>query len=186
VHKKQFDNVVAEVARIADGMRLGSGLDAQAQVNPLVSKEQMRRVSDYIQTGLSQGARRIAGGQALPDKGFYVRPTVLVDTANDHRVVREEIFGPVLVAMPYDDLDEVAARANDTPYGLGASIWSNDLSRVHKLIPKIKAGTVWVNSHSMLDATMPFGGYKQSGIGRDMGRSALDAYLETKSVWIAL
>ncbi|MCO5977030.1 aldehyde dehydrogenase family protein [Ideonella oryzae] len=186
VHKKQFDNVVAEVARIADGMRLGSGLDAQAQVNPLVSKEQMRRVSDYIQTGLNQGAKRIAGGQALPDKGFYVRPTVLVDTANDHRVVREEIFGPVLVAMPYDDLDEVAARANDTPYGLGASIWSNDLSRVHKLIPKIKAGTVWVNSHSMLDATMPFGGYKQSGIGRDMGRSALDAYLETKSVWIAL
>nr|ART90367.1 aldehyde dehydrogenase [uncultured bacterium] len=186
VPRKQFDNVVSEVGRIADAMRLGPGLDVNAQINPLVSRQQMQRVSDYIQVGLSEGARLVAGGEQAAGKGFYVKPTVLADVDHDHRVVREEIFGPVLVAMPYDDLDEVAARANDSKYGLGASIWSNDLSRVHKLIPKIKAGTVWVNCHSMLDATMPFGGYKQSGIGRDMGRAALDAYLETKSVWLAL
>lgn len=186
VHKKHFDHVVGEVARIADGMRLGPGLDANAQINPLVSREQMQRVSDYIQLGMSQGARMVAGGERPAGKGYYVKPTVMVDVDHDHRVAREEIFGPVLVAMPYEDLDEVASRANDSAYGLGASIWSNDLSRVHKLIPKIKSGTVWVNCHSMLDASMPFGGYKQSGIGRDMGRVALDAYLETKAVWIAL
>jgi phenylacetaldehyde dehydrogenase len=186
VHKKQFDRVVADVASIADGMRLGSGLEPEAQVNPLVSREQMQRVCDYIQVGMDQGAKVVAGGGRGADKGYYVRPTVLVDVDPDHRVAREEIFGPVLVAMPYDDLDDVARRANDTPFGLGASIWSNDLSRVHKLVPKLQAGTVWVNCHSMLDATMPFGGYKQSGIGRDLGRAALDAYLETKSVWIAL
>jgi phenylacetaldehyde dehydrogenase len=186
VHKKQFDNVVGEVARIADSLKLGPGLDPQAQINPLVSKEQMQRVCSYIDLGLSQGAKAAAGGGRGDGQGYFVKPTVLVDVEADHRVAREEIFGPVLVAMPYDDLDEVAAWANDTPYGLGASIWSNDLSRVHRLIPKLQAGTVWVNCHSMLDASMPFGGYKQSGIGRDMGRAALDAYLETKSVWIAL
>jgi phenylacetaldehyde dehydrogenase len=111
---------------------------------------------------------------------------VLVDTRDDMRVVREEIFGPVVVAMPYEDLDEVARRANDTPYGLAASIWSNDLSRVHRLIPKIKAGTVWVNCHNILDNAMPFGGYKQSGIGREMGRAVLDLYTESKSVIMML
>ena len=186
VHKRQFDAVVGEVARIADSLRLGPGLDPQAQINPLVSREQMQRVCSYIDIGLSQGAKAAAGGGRSGGQGYFVKPTVLVDVEHEHRVAREEIFGPVLVAMPYDDLDEVAAWANDTPYGLGASIWSNDLSRVHRLIPKLQAGSVWVNCHSMLDAAMPFGGYKQSGIGRDMGRAALDAYLETKSVWIAL
>ena len=186
IHKKQFDRVVGDVAKIADGMRLGPGLDPQAQINPLVSREQMQRVCDYIQIGLEQGATAVAGGGRGEGTGYYVKPTVLVDVSNDHRVAREEIFGPVLVAMPYDDLDEVARQANDTPYGLGASIWSNDLTRVHRLIPKLQAGSVWVNSHAMLDASVPFGGYKQSGIGRDMGRAALDAYLETKAVWIAL
>ncbi|MBI3368253.1 MAG: aldehyde dehydrogenase family protein, partial [Burkholderiales bacterium] len=186
VHRKQFDRVVGEVARIADAMPLGHGLDAAAQVNPLVSKEQMQRVCGYIEIGMSQGARVVAGGERAGGTGYFVKPTVLVDVDRSARVAREEIFGPVLVATPYDDLDEVAQWANDTPFGLGASIWSNDLSRVHRLIPRLQAGTVWVNCHSMLDATMPFGGYKQSGIGRDMGRAALDAYLETKSVFIAL
>ena len=186
VHRKQFDRVVGDLASIADGLRMGHGLDPQAQINPLVSREQMQRVCDYIEIGRGQGARAVAGGGRGADKGFYVKPTVLVDVGADHRVAREEIFGPVVVAMPYDDLDDVARQANDSPYGLGASIWSNELSRVHRLIPKLQAGTVWVNCHSMLDATMPFGGYKQSGIGRDMGRVALDAYLETKAVWIAL
>ncbi|HEY1102528.1 MAG TPA: aldehyde dehydrogenase family protein, partial [Burkholderiaceae bacterium] len=186
VQKKMFDNVVSEIGKIASGMTLGHGFDAGAQMGPLVSQEQLDRVCSYIDIGRSQGAKVVAGGARHAGKGYYVQPTVLADVDHGKRVVQEEIFGPVLTAMPYDSLDEVAAWANDSPYGLGASIWSNNLSKVHRLIPKIKAGTVWVNCHSVLDPAMPFGGYKQSGIGRDMGRASLDAYLETKSVFIAV
>jgi len=186
VHKKQFDRVLADLAGIAERMPIGHGLDPDAQLGPLVSDEQMRRVRGYIDSGREQGAQLVTGGARAGDRGYFVQPTVFAATDPDLRIVREEIFGPVLVAMPYEDLDEVAARANDTPYGLGASIWSNDLSRVQRLIPKIKAGTVWVNCHNMLDVSVPFGGYKQSGFGREMGRVSLDAYLETKSVFMAL
>ena len=116
--------------------------------------------------------------------GFFVEPTVMVDTNHTMRVVREEIFGPVLVAMPFDDIDTAVQLANDTPYGLGASIWSNDMSAVHKLIPRIAAGTVWVNCHSLLDNAMPFGGMKQSGFGRELGRAVIEQYTESKSVMI--
>lgn len=184
VHKKMFDRVVADVADHASQLTLGHGLDPSAQMGPLVSQEQMERVCGYIDIGRSQGAEVLVGGGRAGQRGYFVQPTVMTGVQHDHRVTREEIFGPVLVAMPYDDLDEVAAWANDTPYGLGASIWSNNLSKVHRLIPKIQSGTVWVNCHSTLDPGMPFGGYKQSGMGRDMGRTALDAYLETKSVFI--
>lgn len=186
VHKKMFDRVVADVADQASKLTLGHGLDPSAQMGPLVSQEQMERVCGYIDIGRSQGAEVLVGGGRAGQRGYFVQPTVMTGVQHDHRVAREEIFGPVLVAMPYDDLDEVAAWANDTPYGLGASIWSNNLSKVHRLIPKIQSGTVWVNCHSTLDPGMPFGGYKQSGMGRDMGRTALDAYLETKSVFINL
>ncbi len=186
VHKSMFDRVVADVADQAAQLTLGHGLDPRAQMGPLVSQEQMERVCSYIDIGRSQGAEVVTGGARSGQRGYFVQPTVMTGVQHDHRVAREEIFGPVLVAMPYDDLDEVAAWANDTPYGLGASIWSNNLSKVHRLIPKIQSGTVWVNCHSTLDPGMPFGGYKQSGMGRDMGRTALDAYLETKSVFINL
>ncbi|WP_221795066.1 aldehyde dehydrogenase family protein [Aquisediminimonas sediminicola] len=186
VPKKDFDNVVGEIVQIAEAMKVGSGLDPVATINPLVTHEHMQRVMNYIDIGLSGGARLATGGERAASLGYFVQPTVLVDVDHDHRVVNEEIFGPVLVAMPYDDLDDVIAKANDSPYGLGASIWSNDLARVHQLIPKIQAGTVWVNCHSMLDPSMPFGGFKQSGIGRDMGKASLDAYLETKSVMMML
>ena len=186
VHKSMFDRVVADVADQAAQLTLGHGLDPSAQMGPLVSQEQMERVCSYIDIGRSQGAEVVTGGARAGQRGYFVQPTVMTGVQHDHRVAREEIFGPVLVAMPYDDLDEVAAWANDTPYGLGASIWSNNLSKVHRLIPKIQSGTVWVNCHSTLDPGMPFGGYKQSGMGRDMGRTALDAYLETKSVFINL
>lgn len=186
VQKKLYDNVVADVAQIADSMQLGSGLDPNAQMGPLVSQEQLDRVCGYIDIGRQEGVRVAAGGKRAPGKGYYVRPTVLESHDRNARVMREEIFGPVVVATPYDDIEQVAAWANDSPYGLGASIWSNDLSRVQRLIPRIKAGTVWVNCHSMLDVTMPFGGYKLSGFGRDMGRASLDGYLETKSVFMAI
>lgn len=186
VQKKMFDRVVAEVAQIASSMPLGDGLDPTAQMGPLVSREQMERVCNYIDIGRTQGATVVTGGARAKEKGYYVQPTVLTGVNQQMRVVQEEIFGPVLTAMPYDDLDQVAAWANDTSFGLGASIWSNDLSKVHRLIPKIKAGTVWVNCHSVLDPAMPFGGYRQSGIGRDLGKAALDSYLETKSVFMAV
>jgi phenylacetaldehyde dehydrogenase len=186
VHKSRFDRVVEGLAGIAAAMRLGPGIDPATQIGPLVSATQQRRVLGYIESGFEEGARAATGGAGGEGAGYFVQPTVLVDARDDMRVVREEIFGPVVVAMPYDDLDEVARRANDTPYGLAASIWSNDLSRVHRLLPRIKAGTVWVNCHNVLDSAMPFGGYKQSGIGREMGRAVLDLYTESKSVIMAL
>ena len=182
VHKKNYDRVVADLADHANALTIGHGLDPTAQLGPLVSREQLDRVCGYIDIGRQQGAEVVAGGGRAGNKGYFVEPTVLAKVDQKARVVQEEIFGPVVVAMPYDDLDQVAAWANDTPFGLGASIWSNDLSRVHRLIPKIKSGTVWVNCHNMLDPALPFGGYKQSGFGKEMGRAALDAYLEQKSV----
>jgi phenylacetaldehyde dehydrogenase len=184
VHEKVFDRVMERVASIAKALPVGPGLDANTQIGPLVSARQMDRVLGYIDAGRIEGARAIAGGTAKEGAGFFVKPTVLVDTDHSMRVVREEIFGPVLVAMPFKDIDTAVAQANDTPYGLGASIWSNDLSAIHHLIPRIKAGTVWVNCHSLLDNAMPFGGFKQSGFGRELGRAVIDMYTETKSVLI--
>ncbi|MEP7182713.1 MAG: aldehyde dehydrogenase family protein [Betaproteobacteria bacterium] len=186
VQKKLFDRVVADLSAIAAKMKLGPGLDPTSELGPLVSEAQMGRVCGYIDSGVGQGAKVATGGGRAGDKGWFVKPTVLVGARQDMRVVQEEIFGPVVVALPYDDIDEAVRLANDTPYGLGASIWSNDLARVHRMIPRIKAGTVWVNCHSMLDASLPFGGFKQSGIGREMGRAALDMFTETKSVMMAV
>jgi phenylacetaldehyde dehydrogenase len=186
VQKKLFDRVVSDLASMAAKMKLGPGLDPASELGPLVSETQRDRVCGYIDSGLSQGAKVATGGGRATGKGYFVKPTVLTDVRQDMRVVQEEIFGPVVVALPYEDVDEAVRLANDTPYGLGASIWSNDLKRVHRLIPRIKAGTVWVNCHSMLDASLPFGGYKQSGIGREMGRAALDLFTETKSVLMAV
>lgn len=186
VHKKLFDKVVSGVADIAGKMKLGAGIDPSTEIGPLVSEKQMQRVCGYIRSGVEQGAKAVTGGGRAGDVGYFVKPTVLVNTRQDMSVVQEEIFGPVVVAMPYEDLDQVAALANDTVYGLGASIWSNDLSRVHKLIPRIKAGTIWVNCHSVIDSALPFGGFKQSGFGREGGRAVLDQYTEKKSVLIAL
>jgi phenylacetaldehyde dehydrogenase len=186
VQKKLFDRVVGDLAGIAAKMKLGPGLDPTSELGPLVSEMQMGRVCGYIDSGVGQGAKIATGGGRAGGSGYFVKPTVLVDARQDMRVVQEEIFGPVVVALPYDDVDDAVRLANDTPYGLGASIWSNDLARVHRMIPRIKAGTVWVNCHSMLDASLPFGGFKQSGIGREMGRAALDLFTETKSVLMAV
>jgi phenylacetaldehyde dehydrogenase len=182
VHRKIFDRVVEGVGGAAKGIRLGPGLDPGTQMGPLVSREQQERVLGYIESGKAEGASVVAGGEAPAHSGFYVKPTVLADVKRSMRVVQEEIFGPVLVAQRFDDLDEVAALANDTPYGLGASIWSNDLKAVHRLVPKIRAGTIWVNTHGLVDANMPFGGFKHSGIGREHGRVGIEMYTEVKSV----
>jgi phenylacetaldehyde dehydrogenase len=182
VHKSLFDTVVAGISESAKKIKLGSSLDSTAQMGPLVSARQRDRVCGYIDSGIAQGARVAVGGQRPDLPGYFLQPTVLVDTTPEMDIVQQEIFGPVLVAMPFDDVDDIARIANDTRFGLAASIWSRDLSKVQRLIPRLKAGTVWVNCHNLIDPALPFGGYKQSGIGREMGRSVIDLYTETKSV----
>src|SRR6202453_4767231 len=181
-HRKIFDQVVEGVSAAAAAIKLGPGLDPKTVMGPLVSREQQERVLGYIESGRREGAQVLTGGEAPSAPGFFVKPTVLANVRPDMKVVREEIFGPVLVAQRFDELDEVVKAANNTPYGLGASIWTNNLSAAHRLIPRIKAGTVWVNCHNMVDPNMPFGGFKSSGIGREHGRAVMDLYTELKSV----
>jgi phenylacetaldehyde dehydrogenase len=186
VHKSRFDEVVDGVANIARNMKVGPGLDMSTEIGPMVSKVQQDRVCAYIEAGKAEGAELLVGGTRPDSNGFFVNPTVFVNTSNDMKIVREEIFGPVLVAMPYTDLEEVIAWANDTPYGLGASIWTRDVSTVHTLAHRIRSGTVWVNCHNVIDAALPFGGFKESGWGRENGVDAVKAYCETQTVCIAL
>jgi phenylacetaldehyde dehydrogenase len=182
VQRDRFDEVVDGVAEIAKGIKLGSGMEAGTQMGPLVSDEQFRRVTGYLESGKSDGATALAGGGRFGDRGYFVEPTVLTNTNPDMKVVREEIFGPVLVAAPFTDLDEIAAVANDSDYGLGAGIWTKDISKAHALAKKIRAGTIWINCYNVFDAALPFGGYKQSGWGREMGREVLNNYTEVKAV----
>jgi len=182
VQRDRFDEVVDGVAEIAKSIKLGPGLEPGTQMGPMVSGEQLRTVTGYIDSGKAEGATALSGGGRFGDRGFFVEPTVLTDTRPDMKVVREEIFGPVVVAAPFSDLDEVAAVANDTPYGLGAGIWTKDISKAHALAKKIKAGSVWINCYNVFDAALPFGGYKQSGWGREMGHEVLEAYTEVKAV----
>ena len=179
-----YDQVIAGLVEAADGMKIGCGLDPENMINPLVSQIQFDRVMGYIESGRAEGAEVVAGGGRRGDKGYFVEPTILANTNRDMKVVREEIFGPVVCVQRYQDIDEVAKLANDTVYGLGASIWTRDVGNIINIVPKIRSGTVWVNCHNILDVVMPFGGYKQSGFGKDMGQQALEGYLETKSVCI--
>jgi phenylacetaldehyde dehydrogenase len=185
-HSKVFDQVVEGVSQAAAKIRLGPGLDPQTEMGPLVSKEQQDRVLGYIEAGRKGGAKVMTGGEAPNGQGYYVKPTVLANVRQDMTVVREEIFGPVLVAQRFDELDEIAAMANDSPYGLGASIWGRDIGAIHRLVSKVRAGTVWVNCHGFVDPAMPFGGYKQSGFGREHSHTVFEHYTEIKSVCIAL
>ncbi len=182
VHQTRFDEVVSGVADIAKSIKLGSGLEAGTQMGPLVSEEQFQRVSGYLESGREEGATALVGGGRFGDRGFFIEPTVLTNTHGNMKVVKEEIFGPVVVATPFSDLDDIAAQANDTEYGLGAGIWTKDISKAHALAKKIRAGTVWINCYNVFDASLPFGGYKQSGWGREMGHEVLNNYTEVKAV----
>ena len=185
-HESVFDKVVEGVAGATAFWAPRPSLDPEGHMGPLVSKEQYDRVMGYIEAGKRDGATVAVGGDAPVSDGYYVNPTVLVDVKPEMSVVREEIFGPVVVAQRFSDLDEVARAANDSAYGLAAAIWTKDVSAMHRLASKLKAGTVWGNCHAIIDPALPFGGYKQSGIGREQGRQGIEAYTELKSVIIQL
>jgi len=187
-HESIFDRVVEGVSDIASKIRVGSGLDPKTEMGPLVSAEQFEKVTGYINSGLSEGAKATAGGKKAADRGYFVQPTVLTRTTPEMKVVKEEIFGPVVCAVPFTDtdLDRIAREANDTPYGLAASVWTRDISIANKMAKRIRSGTVWINCHNVFDAALPFGGYKQSGWGREMGSEVLNNYTEVKAVTTAL
>ncbi len=182
VEKEIYDDVVQGVAEHAKKIKLGPGLDPQTEMGPLVSDEQLNRVCGYLESGTAEGAKAVTGGKRHGQQGYFVEPTVLVNTTDNMKVVQEEIFGPVVTAIPFERSDEVVTRANDNIYGLAAAIWTKDINKAHTLASEMRAGTVWINCYNIFDAALPFGGYKQSGWGREMGHDVLENYTETKAV----
>lgn len=183
VHKDVFDQVIEGVAAYAKGLKIGHGLAPDTMMGPIVSQKQADRVASYLDAGRKAGASILTGGE---QSGTFITPTVMTGVREDMSVVKDEIFGPVLVASPFEDVDQVLGWANDTVYGLAASVWTESLSSAHRMARRIKAGTVWINTHSMYDCSLPIGGVKQSGWGRDSGWRAVENYLETKTVCAVL
>ncbi|MBM7365813.1 aldehyde dehydrogenase family protein [Gordonia hydrophobica] len=186
VQRSIFDEFTQAVADAAAQAKIGPGLDPTTELGPLVSQEQFDRVSRYINEGLADGARALTGGKRWGDQGYFIEPTVFVDVKPEYSIVEEEIFGPVVAALPFDDEEDVARAANNSIYGLAAGIWTKDLSKAHRTAAKVQAGSVWVNQYNGFDTALPFGGFKQSGWGRELGDSAIDLYTQNKSVNIAL
>jgi acyl-CoA reductase-like NAD-dependent aldehyde dehydrogenase len=187
VHERIHDEVVSKVAAFADGTKVGPGWAEDTRMGPLVSAEHLDRVSSYVDVGRSEGAELVAGG-ARPDDldtGYFFQPTVFDRVGVDMRIAQEEVFGPVLAIQTYDDEDEAVAVANSVPFGLASSIWTNDLGRAHRVAARIQAGTVWINTYGEFDDAVSFGGYKASGMGRELGKHAAEAYTQVKSVWVA-
>ena len=182
VQRSIFDQVVEGIARIAGTLQLGHGLNAQTQMGPLVSRGHALKVAGHIASAQSAGGDVLTGGGLTGPNESFVEPTVVANTSRDANMLREEVFGPVLVCAPFDDAADVLKLANDSDYGLAASVWTESLSVAHLMSDNIRSGTVWVNCHAMYDASLPIGGMKQSGWGRDSGLAALEAYLELKTV----
>ena len=188
IEQKAYDKVVPRLIEYSEKIKLAPGMDPASEMGPLVSSEQYERVTGYLAAGKKEGAKAVAGGGRPKEfsKGYFVRPTVFTDVKPDMKVIREEIFGPVVCAIPFKDPEEVAAAGNDTTYGLAAAVWTRDIQKAHRMAETLKAGTVWINCYNVFDAASPFGGYKQSGFGREMGKAALEMYTQIKSVWVNL
>jgi aldehyde dehydrogenase (NAD+) len=188
VEQKVHDQFVDRLAKNAAGMAQGPGLDPATRVGPLVSQEQLERVTGYLEIGKKEGAKAVVGGERNTakglEKGYFVKPTVFTGVKNDMRIAREEIFGPVVSVLPFKDENDAVFQGNDTLYGLAAGVWTRDVSKAYRVARAIRAGTVWVNCYNVFDAVSPFGGYKESGYGRELGRYAIDLYTQVKSVWV--
>jgi phenylacetaldehyde dehydrogenase len=189
VHKDVYDEVIETVVAAAGQQKIGPGLHADTTLGPLVSAEQLERVTGFIERGRNEGANIAVGGSRVNGEnanGYFVEPTVVVDAPDALTLVREEIFGPVLVAQSFDSIEDLAERANDTEYGLSAGVWTSNVKTAHRMANLLRAGTVWVNCYNYFDAAAPWGGFKLSGYDRDCGREGLEKYLETKTVWTSL
>jgi acyl-CoA reductase-like NAD-dependent aldehyde dehydrogenase len=189
VEEAVHDELMERIAARAAKMVAGDPLDPKTRLGAIVSKAQMDSVLGYIEAGRSEGAKLVAGGERTDigtGKGYFIKPTIFDDVRPDMSIAREEIFGPVLATLRFDGADDAIAKGNDTVYGLAAAVWTRDVSKAHKVARALKAGTVWVNTYNLYDPALPFGGFKESGFGRDQGREALEKYTQTKSVWVQL
>jgi acyl-CoA reductase-like NAD-dependent aldehyde dehydrogenase len=187
VEESAHEQLVGMVAEGADAMKIGDPLEKGTRIGAVVSEQQMETVLDYIRKGVEEGARVVAGGgRADIEPGYFVKPTVFDDVTSDMTIAREEIFGPVLATLTFDGVEEAIERANDSMYGLAAAVWTSDVKKAHYVASRLKAGTVWINTYNLYDPASPFGGYKESGYGRDLGRHALEGYTQVKSVWVNL
>ena len=188
VERPVYDEVLDRVAAVAQALKVGNSLDPDTQIGPLVSETQLKRVQGYLDVGVEQGARLVAGGHRLidegRDQGFFVAPTVFADVTDDMAIAQEEIFGPVASILPFDRVDEVIARANSSQYGLGGGVWTKDVAKAIKVAHGVKTGSMWVNTYGHVDPSMPFGGVKMSGMGRELSEEVLHEYLSVKGVWI--
>jgi len=186
VQKPIYDEFVERLSGRAKALKVGNGLNPETQMGPVINAKQLQRISEYLSLGVEEGARASSGGARLVggefDNGFFVQPTVFADVDNSMRIAQEEIFGPVVCAIPFETFEEAATIANDTRYGLASGIWTNSVGTAHQMSKAIKAGTVWVNTYGPLDPAVPFGGFKTSGVGREQGAHHVEEYLETKSV----
>ncbi len=190
VEEKVYDEFTDKVGSFAGGLKIGPGTDPETKIGPLVSKEQHDRVSRYLEIGKKEGAKVKAGGDVANDgdlkKGYFVKPTVFTGVKNSMQIAQEEIFGPVVSAIPFKDENDAVLQGNDTLYGLAAGVWTRDVSKAHRVARAIKAGTVWINCYNQIEVTSPFGGYKQSGFGRELGKHSLELYTQIKSVWLKM
>lgn len=188
LEKKVHDEFMTKLLERVGKMKQGPGLDDKTHIGPQVSKEQQERILNYVEIAQKEGAKLACGGERPEDlkKGYFVKPTIFTGVNNDMRIAQEEVFGPLLAVIPFNSVEEVAEQANKTKFGLSGAVWTSDVKKAHKLAARIQAGTIWVNCYNTFDPAVPFGGYKMSGYGRELGKHSIELYTQIKSVWVNL